>query len=141
MFHSAYLAVQKYFRHGPWYHEADMRTGKATYWQFTSLQAFSRGLQVLVGDIRTANSSHRICWTTRYYILLKSIILCGQSWQSPHSTYIKQPKTDPRYIQVGESIVNSLNSYTKVKGGFARVRDVTTMQLEDQQHSFFLAET
>lgn len=28
------------------YHEADMRTGKATYWQLTSLQAFWPGLQV-----------------------------------------------------------------------------------------------
>ncbi|KAK3225341.1 hypothetical protein Dsin_005203 [Dipteronia sinensis] len=45
MFQSAYLVVQKYFRHGPWYHEADMRTGKATYWQLTSLQAFWPGLQ------------------------------------------------------------------------------------------------
>ncbi|KAJ0986704.1 hypothetical protein J5N97_005060 [Dioscorea zingiberensis] len=41
------------------YHEADMRTGKATYWQLTSLQAFWPGLQVLVGDITAANSSHR----------------------------------------------------------------------------------
>lgn len=38
-------------------------------------------------------------------------------------------------------MVNSLNQYTKVEGGFASVRDVTTMQLEDHQHSFFLAET
>ncbi|CAN1753478.1 Alpha-mannosidase I MNS5 [Linum perenne] len=59
MFQSAYQAVQKYFRHGPWYHEADMRTGTATYWQLTSLQAFWPGLQVLVGDIPAANSSHR----------------------------------------------------------------------------------
>ncbi|TXG50332.1 hypothetical protein EZV62_022856 [Acer yangbiense] len=94
MFQSAYLAVQKYFRHGPWYHEADMRTGKATYWQLTSLQAFWPGLQA-----------------------------------------------NPWYIEVGESIVNSLNSYTKVEGGFASIRDVNTMQLEDHQHSFFLAET
>jgi mannosidase alpha-like ER degradation enhancer 1 len=77
MFQSAYIAVQKYFRHGPWlvnnlhvfvivldilfhwfdspsfflgsngrYHESDMRTGKATYWQLTSLQAFWPGIQV-----------------------------------------------------------------------------------------------
>ncbi|KAI3807462.1 hypothetical protein L1987_23390 [Smallanthus sonchifolius] len=45
MFHSAYLAVQKYFRYGSWYHEADMRTGRATYWQLTSLQAFWPGVQ------------------------------------------------------------------------------------------------
>jgi len=29
------------------YHEADMRTGKATYWQLTSLQAFWPGVQVI----------------------------------------------------------------------------------------------
>ncbi|XP_057517722.1 alpha-mannosidase I MNS5 isoform X4 [Amaranthus tricolor] len=59
LFQSAYVAVQKHFRHGPWYHEADMRTGHATYWQLTSLQAFWPGLQVLVGDVAAANSSHR----------------------------------------------------------------------------------
>lgn len=42
---------------------------------------------------------------------------------------------------MGESIVNSLNLHTKVEGGFASVRDVTTMELEDHQHSFFLSET
>ncbi|XP_028092746.1 alpha-mannosidase I MNS5-like [Camellia sinensis] len=59
MLQSAYLGVQKYFRHGQWYHETDMRTGQATYWQLTSLQAFWPSLQVLVGDIAAANSSHR----------------------------------------------------------------------------------
>lgn len=48
MFQSAYLAVQKYFRYGSWYHEADMRTGRATYWQLTSLQAFWPGVQVSI---------------------------------------------------------------------------------------------
>ncbi|OEL20959.1 Alpha-mannosidase I MNS5 [Dichanthelium oligosanthes] len=52
MFHSAYLAVQKY-------HEADMRTGEATHWQLTSLQAFWPGLQTLLGDVAAANLSHR----------------------------------------------------------------------------------
>lgn len=37
--------------------------------------------------------------------------------------------------------MKSLISHTKVEGGFASVRDVTTMQLEDHQHSFFLSET
>ncbi|THG04484.1 hypothetical protein TEA_022656 [Camellia sinensis var. sinensis] len=94
MFQPAYLAVQKYFRHGAWYHEADMRTGKATYWQLTSLQAFWPGLQA-----------------------------------------------NPWFLEVGETIVDSLNLYTKVESGFASIRDVTTMQWEDHQHSFFLAET
>lgn len=49
--------------------------------------------------------------------------------------------SDPWYLEVGESIMKSLNLYTRVEGGFASVRDVSTMQLEDHQHSFFLAET
>ncbi|ONI08449.1 hypothetical protein PRUPE_5G178500 [Prunus persica] len=155
MFHSAYIAVQKYFRHGPWYHEADMRTGKATYWQLTSLQAFWPGLQVLVGDIAAANSSHReFVYVWKKYGVLPERYLLDHQMLHPtekyyplrpelaESTfYLYQATKDPWYIEVGESIVNSLNLYTKVDGGFASIRDVTTMQLEDHQHSFFLAET
>ncbi|KAJ0048547.1 hypothetical protein Pint_15380 [Pistacia integerrima] len=155
MFHSAYLAVQNYFRYGPWYHEADMRTGKATYWQLTSLQAFWPGLQVLVGDIAAANSSHRefvYVWK-KFGVLPERYLLDHQILHPTEKYYPLRPELaestfylyhatkDPWYLQVGESIVNSLNSYTKVEGGFASIRDVTTMQLEDHQHSFFLAET
>jgi mannosidase alpha-like ER degradation enhancer 1 len=48
--------------------------------------------------------------------------------------------SDSWYLEVGESIVDSLNLYTKLEGGYASIRDVTTMELEDHQHSF-LAET
>ncbi|KAM7272538.1 hypothetical protein ACFE04_027201 [Oxalis oulophora] len=155
MFHSAYLAVQKYFRHGPWYHEADMRTGKATYWQLTSLQAFWPGLQVLVGDVAAANSSHREFFRVweKYGVLPERYLLDHQMLHSTEKYYPLRPELaestfylyqatkDPWYIEVGEAIVNSLNRHTKVEGGFASVKDVTTMQLEDHQHSFFLAET
>ncbi|CAI0398957.1 unnamed protein product [Linum tenue] len=166
MFQSAYLAVQKYFRHGSWYHEADMRSGRATYWQLTSLQAFWPGLQakvsdcniinqVLVGDVRAANSSHREFFSVweKYGVLPERYLL---DYQTVHPTekyyplrpelaestfYLYHATKDPFYIEVGEAIVNSLNFYTKVEGGFASIRDVTTMQREDHQHSFFLAET
>ncbi|RWR77120.1 alpha-mannosidase I MNS5-like protein [Cinnamomum micranthum f. kanehirae] len=155
MFHSAYLAVQKYFRHGPWYHEADMRTGKATYWQLTSLQAFWPGLQILVGDIEAANSSHREFFHVweRFGVLPERYLLDREMLHptekyyplrpelAESTLYLYQATKDPWYIEVGESIVKSLNTYTKVEGGFASVKDVTTMQLEDHQHSFFLAET
>ncbi|KAJ6687839.1 ER DEGRADATION-ENHANCING ALPHA-MANNOSIDASE-LIKE PROTEIN 2 [Salix koriyanagi] len=155
MFHSAYLAVQKYFRHGPWDHEADMRTGKATYWQLTSLQAFWPGLQVLVGDIAAANTSHcEFVYVWKKFGVLPERYLLDHQMLHPtekyyplrpelaESTfYLYQATKDPWYMEVGETIVNSLNSYTKVEGGFASIRDVTTMQTEDHMHSFFLAET
>ncbi|CAN1753473.1 Alpha-mannosidase I MNS5 [Linum perenne] len=166
MFQSAYQAVQKYFRHGPWYHEADMRTGTATYWQLTSLQAFWPGLQasftffdiinqVLVGDIPAANSSHREFFSVweKFGVLPERYLL---DYKMVHPTekyyplrpelaestfYLYHATKDPWYLEVGEAMVNSLNLYTKVEGGFASIRDVTTMQREDHQHSFFLAET
>ncbi|KAL2492871.1 putative alpha-mannosidase I MNS5 [Abeliophyllum distichum] len=55
--------------------------------------------------------------------------------------YLYQATKDPWYLDVGESIVDSLNFYTRVEGGYASIRDVTTMELEDHQHSFFLSET
>ncbi|KAB2633397.1 hypothetical protein D8674_029644 [Pyrus ussuriensis x Pyrus communis] len=42
------------------------------------------------------------------------------------------------YIEMGESVLNSLNLYTKVEGGFASIRDVTTMQLEELSKYLFL---
>ncbi|XP_059441472.1 alpha-mannosidase I MNS5 [Corylus avellana] len=155
MFHSAYLAAQKYFRHGPWYHEADMKTGKATYWQLTSLQAFWPGLQVLVGDIAAANSSHREFFHVweRFGVLPERYLLDHQMLHptekyyplrpelAESTFYLYQATKDSWYLEVGESIVDSLNLYTKVEGGYASIRDVTTMELEDHQHSFFLAET
>ncbi|XAR50136.1 hypothetical protein NMG60_11004382 [Bertholletia excelsa] len=155
MFQSAYIAIQKYFRHGPWYHEADMRTGKATYWQLTSLQAFWPGVQVLVGDITAANSSHHEFFSVweRFGVLPERYLLDRQVLHPTEKYYPLRPELaestyylyhatkDPWFLEVGESIVDSLNLYTKVEGGFASVRDVSTMQLEDHQHSFFLAET
>ncbi|PSS07817.1 Alpha-mannosidase [Actinidia chinensis var. chinensis] len=155
MFQSAYLAVQKYFRHGSWYHEADMRTGQATYWQLTSLQAFWPGLQVLIGDITAANSSHREFFSIweKFGVLPERYLLDRQMLHPTEKYYPLRPELaestfylyhatkDPWYLEVGESIVDSLNLYAKVEGGFASIRDVTTMELEDHQHSFFLAET
>ncbi|GJN22238.1 hypothetical protein PR202_gb09788 [Eleusine coracana subsp. coracana] len=155
MFHSAYLAVQKYLRHGPWYHEADMRTGEATYWQLTSLQAFWPGLQTLLGDVAAANLSHREFYNVwqRFGVLPERYLL---DYGMLHPTekyyplrpefaestfYLYQATKDPWYLEVGEAIVGSLNYYTKVDGGFASIRDVSTMKLEDHQHSFFLSET
>eukprot|EP00249_Psilotum_nudum_P014898 c25057_g1_i2 orf=71-1792(-) len=155
MFHHAYLAVQQYFRHGPWYHEADMRTGRATYWQLTSLQAFWPALQVLIGDVAAANATHREFFGVwEKYGVLPERYLLDRGMLHPTERYyplrpefaestffLYQATKDPWYLKVGEKIVKSLNDLTRVSGGYASVRDVTTMELEDHQHSFFLSET
>ncbi|KAL3697129.1 hypothetical protein R1sor_011205 [Riccia sorocarpa] len=155
MFQDAYTAVQQHYRQGPWYRDADIRTGGPTHRQLTSLQAFWPGLQVLVGDVAAANETHRQfvqVWekygviperylfdreivhpTERYYPLRPEL--------AESTFFLYQATKDPWYLRVGEVLVNSLNIYTRVAGGFASVRDVMTMELEDHQHSFFLSET
>eukprot|EP00850_Spirogloea_muscicola_P002496 SM000009S23625 [mRNA] locus=s9:1139531:1144092:- [translate_table: standard] len=155
MFQTAYSAVQQHYRSGPWYHEADMHTGQPTHLQFTSLQAFWPAVQVLMGDVSAANESHRSFFSVweKFGIFPERYFY---SHQVPHPTEryyplrpelaestfaLYQATQDPWYLEVGRTIVNSLNVLTRVAGGFASVRDVTTMELEDHQHSFFLAET
>ncbi|XP_075662116.1 uncharacterized protein LOC142631717 isoform X2 [Castanea sativa] len=119
----------------PWYHEADMRTGKATYWQLTSLQAFWPGLQVLVGDIAAANSSHR-----EFFHVWEKFGVLPERYLLDHQMLHPTEKYYPLRPEWAESTFY-LYQATKVEGGFASVKDVTTMQLEDHQHSFFLTET
>ncbi|KAG5039527.1 hypothetical protein JHK85_012003 [Glycine max] len=153
MFHSAYVAVQKYFRHGPWYHTNCKNL--CVYVMLSITLYMTYGNQVLIGDVIAANSSHREFFHVwkRYGVLPERYLLDHQMLHptekyyplrpelAESTFYLYQATKDPWYIEVGESIVNSLNLYTKVEGGFASIKDVTTMQLEDHQHSFFLAET
>ncbi|TQD72551.1 hypothetical protein C1H46_041924 [Malus baccata] len=116
MFHSA---VQKYFRHGPWFLLAILQPQCIE-------KVWSNTREVFVGP----STLHP---TEKYYPLRPELA------ESTFDLY--QATKCPWYIEVGESILNSLNLYTKMERGFANIRDVTTMQLEDHQHSFFLDET
>ncbi|CAI5461801.1 unnamed protein product [Closterium sp. Yama58-4] len=158
MFQAAYTATQRYLRTphpSSWYHDAHMHTGSPTYRQFASLQAFWPALQVLAGDVAAANATHRqffSVWekfgllperylfdmgvphpTERYYPLRPE--LAESTFALYHAT------KDPWYQRVGQTMLRDLNRRTRVAGGYASVRDVTTGELEDHQHSFFLAET
>ncbi|KAJ6339866.1 hypothetical protein OIU77_007750 [Salix suchowensis] len=154
MFHSAYLAVQKYFRHGPWYHEADYEDWKS------NILATDKPSSILAWPTGNCqHTSHRefvYVWK-KFGVLPERYLLDHQMLHPTEKYYPLRPELaestfylyqatkgwqpDPWYMEVGETIVNSLNSYTKVEGGFASIRDVTTMQTEDHMHSFFLAET
>ncbi|PNY16619.1 putative alpha-mannosidase I MNS5-like protein, partial [Trifolium pratense] len=66
MFHSAYVAVQKHFRHGPWYHFNFKKHLFLREWLSSTLKLkvneenmIDSYNQVLIGDISAANSSHR----------------------------------------------------------------------------------
>ena len=53
----------------------------------------------------------------------------------------RQATGNPAYVAAGASFLDALTRHCRVAGGFASVRSVVTMALEDHMHSFFLAET
>lgn len=48
---------------------------------------------------------------------------------------------NPFYLRVGFDILQSLNTFARVKCGYATVHNVVDKSLEDRMESFFLSET
>lgn len=58
------------------------------------------------------------------------------------STYMLYRATqNPFYLRVGLDILRSLNTFARVKCGYATVHNVIDKSLEDRMESFFLSET
>uniref|UniRef100_A0A2N9FLF9 alpha-1,2-Mannosidase n=1 Tax=Fagus sylvatica TaxID=28930 RepID=A0A2N9FLF9_FAGSY len=140
----------------PTYESVAIRALRKLWSMRSSLNLLGTTLDVvLVGDIAAANSSHREFFHVweKFGVLPERYLLDHQMLHptekyyplrpelAESTFYLYQATKDSWYLKVGESIVNSLNLYTKVEGGYASIKDVTTKRLEDHQHSFFLAET
>ncbi|CAL8468306.1 g7846 [Coccomyxa elongata] len=156
MFRAAYTAAIRYYKDGRWYPSADIWSGTRTHLQFTSLQAFWPGMQVLAGDVSAAADSFRAFFGVweRFGLLPERYLYGGGGALHPteqyyplrpelveSAFYLHQATGEDEYLRAGEKIMESLNRHTRVEGGFASVRSVASMEKEDHMHSFFLAET
>ena len=156
MWEEAYGAARKYLKHGPWYVQSHMQTGRMVHEQFESLQAFWPALQVLAGDVEEAIETHDAFFSlwTQFGFLPESFLLASRTVHPSMKYYPLRPELaestyalyratrDPYYLQQGERILKSLNGAARVPGGFASVKDVKNPRvLEDRMASFFLAET
>ncbi|EIE19324.1 seven-hairpin glycosidase [Coccomyxa subellipsoidea C-169] len=156
MFQAAYTAAIRHYRDGTWYPQADIWMGAHTHLQFTSLQAFWPGMQVLAGDVKAAAESFAAFFGVwqRFGLLPERYLYGGNG--ALHSTeqyyplrpelmesafYLHQATGDVAYMQAGQHMLESLNRHARVDGGYASVRSVGSMEKEDHMHSFFLAET
>ena len=152
MFSDAYVAVMRYYHDDGWYHEAHLNTGVATHVQATSLQAFWPGMQTLIGDLEAARATHaRFGSVWDKYGVFPERLCTASSTCIPRRSTIRSGRNTPidcdavhghqgRLIQNGGP-GPATSRHTRVPGGHASVRDVSTKALEDHQHSFFLAET
>lgn len=152
-FNRHYNAVMKYISQGPMLLDVHMHrphTNSRNY--MDALLAFWPGLQVLKGDLKPAVETHEMLYQVmqRHKFIPEAFTTDFQVHWGNHplrpefleSTYFLYTATnDPYYLEVGKTVLKSLQKYTRVPCGYAAVNDVHTGKQEDRMDSFVLAET
>ncbi|KAJ8937753.1 hypothetical protein NQ318_006616 [Aromia moschata] len=152
-FNRHYNAVMKYISQGPMLLDVHMHrphTNSRNY--MDALLAFWPGLQVLKGDIKPAVETHEMLYQVmqRHKFIPEAFTTDFQVHWGNHplrpefleSTYFLYTATnDPYYLEVGKTVLRSLQKYARVPCGYAAVNDVRTGKQEDRMDSFVLAET
>jgi mannosidase alpha-like ER degradation enhancer 3 len=98
---------------------------------------------VLKGDIKPAIETHEMLYQVmqRHNFLPEAFTTDFQVYWGQHplrpefveSTYLLYKATnDPYYLEVGRTVLRSLQTYARVPCGFAAVKDVRTGQHEDR---------
>ncbi|MCU1306213.1 MAG: glycoside hydrolase family 47 protein, partial [Acidobacteriaceae bacterium] len=157
MWQSSIAALNKYVAddttNGLWYGTVDMNTGARTATHFGALDAFFPAVLALGGDINRArrlqDSSFKM-WTTfdiepeeLDYSTMKVTYggypLRPEIMESAY--YLHHYTNDPRYLEMGRTIFDSLVTYCKTDVGYAALKNVETKEKRDNMESFFFAET
>lgn len=138
---------------GLWYGAANMTTGEGTRTTFGSLHAFFPSVLAFTGDLdrakRLQDSAFRM-WTLHgiepdaldYKEMRATSVRYELRPEIVESAYYLDRYTkDPKYVAMGETILNDLIRHCRTEAGYTVLKDVTTKEKGDLMHSFFLAET
>jgi ER degradation enhancer, mannosidase alpha-like 2 len=150
-------AVKKYLLretpHGWFFTRADMNSGKETRPLYGALEAFYAGLLAYSGDTATAakvQDGNFYMWThfniepeefnfRTDSILYPSYPLRPENIES--CFYLYRMTHNDKYLWMGNRMIDDIISQCRTEAGFAEVKDVRTLKLEDSMESFFFAET
>jgi mannosidase alpha-like ER degradation enhancer 2 len=146
-----YLADER--PNGLWYGSADVTTGARVATVYGSLQAFFPAVLAMGGDLdraRRLQDSGFAMWTLAgvepelldYNTM--GIVSAGYQLRPEiveSAYYLYQYTKDPKYLQMGEVILDDLIRYCRTQHGYTILRNVVTHEQGDRMHSFFLAET
>jgi len=157
MWKSTITAINKYVAEetpsGLWYGQVDMNTGKRVGHYFGALDAFFPGTLALSGDLDRArhleDSAYKM-WTT-FGIEPESIDYT--TMKAAYDGYALRPEiiesayylyrftNDPRYLEMGNTFLNSLIEFCRTEVGYSALKNVENKTKRDDMESFFLAET
>jgi len=154
MFNDSYEAIQKYIKTNDGiYVNVNMNTGATLSSNMDGLSAFFPGLQVLMGDLPNAIHLHHIfteLWK-KYHAIPEVFNFNKKDVESDY--YLLRPEfiesnymlylatKDPFYLDVGEMILNDIESYCKTECGYAQLNPLTRFKKEDRMESFFISES
>lgn len=158
MFTKVFNAVKKYSLSGDWFVDVDMYSGKVRKNRSENLQAFWPGIEAIIGMTDSSASllnAFYLVWAdigflpeefdyseihkgratsiSTYYPLRPELV---------ESTYLHYRSTEDRsWLIAGKVFLESLEKFTKTDCGYASIKDVTTLELDNSMPSFFLSET
>ncbi|XP_074660113.1 ER degradation-enhancing alpha-mannosidase-like protein 2 [Tubulanus polymorphus] len=155
MFKESLVAIEKYVKKEDWYLWVGMKKGTVTLPVFQSLDAYWPGLQSLLGDIdkamKTIHNYHQV-WTQfgavpEFYNIPKAEVHSNRESYplrpelAESVMYLYRATNDPYLLQVAVDMLEAIETTTKTKCGYATIKNVNNLSLENRMESFFLAET
>lgn len=155
MFRESYAAITTYLYKRPWYLDADMWTGYTSSVAYSSLAAFWPGVQVTFGDLEDAADTTRAHYSVwrKYGCLPEGFHVVEQMPIHGMINYPLRPElvesifylhwatNDSAWIGAAGAIMHSIEELTKVRCGYAAIKDASTHVLEDIMPSFLMSET
>lgn len=171
IFDRIYKSLQTYSFDGWLYANINFNSGTSMTSWIDALAAFFPGLLVLGGHVQEAIQNHLAyykLWSTfggiperwnygrankenRELLFLNT----GKVITDPidlewyplrpefieSNYYLHRATRDPFYVQVGEAIINDLQTINRAKCGYAGIQDIRTGELQNRMETFFLSET
>ncbi len=138
---------------GSFFRRVDMNTGQERQPLYGALDAFYAGILTLSGNLTLAQNiqqGNTYMWV-KFHIEPEEFNFRTDSITAPgyplrpenleSCFYLYRITKDEQYLRMGKRMIDDILSKCKTSAGFAAVKDVRTMELEDSMESFFFAET
>jgi ER degradation enhancer, mannosidase alpha-like 2 len=138
---------------GAFFTRVDMNTGQETQPLYGALDAFYAGILTLSGNLPLAQNiqqGNTYMWVKFHLepeefnfrtdsVLYPNYALRPENLES--CFYLYRATNDEQYLRMGKRMTDDILSTCRTEAGFAAIKDVRTLELEDSMESFFLAET
>ena len=138
---------------GAFFTRVDMNTGIETRPLYGALDAFYAGVLTLSGNLTLAENiqqGNMYMWA-KFHMEPEEFNFTNDSLTSPgydlrpenmeSCFYLYRATRDEQYLRMAKRMTDDILTKCKTTDGFAAIKDVRTMELEDSMESFFLAET